>query len=100
KISGGTLKYTGAGHSTNRLFTITPVGATLDASGTGAIQFTNAGAIAVADVDVAVTGNTTTGGNTINAVNDISQLAVGMSITGGNLPADTTITGFTVVNNQ
>ncbi len=45
-ISGGVLQYTGAGSTTDRLFTMTPVGATLDASGTGAVDFTNTGAIA------------------------------------------------------
>jgi autotransporter-associated beta strand protein len=95
-ISGGTLRYTGSGHSTNRLFTISPAGATLDASGTGAINFTNAGPVVVADVTGTITGNTTVSGNTINLVNDISQLAVGMTVSGGNLPAGTTITGFNV----
>jgi autotransporter-associated beta strand protein len=48
-INGGTLKYTAAATSTDRLFkvgeTTTGGTATIDASGTGAISFTNIGAI-------------------------------------------------------
>ena len=48
--NGTTLQYTGTGHSTDRLFTIngTAAGhsATLDASGTGAVNFTNTGSLA------------------------------------------------------
>jgi len=44
-INGGTLKYTGAGVSTDRLFTLGDSGATVDASGTGALVFTNTGAL-------------------------------------------------------
>ncbi|WNL44325.1 autotransporter outer membrane beta-barrel domain-containing protein [Dyella sp. BiH032] len=46
-INGGTLQYLGAGSSTDRLFTLGPSAASaLDASGTGAVQFTNTGALA------------------------------------------------------
>ncbi len=44
-FDGGTLRYTGSGHSTDRLFTISTNGATLDSSGTGALQLTNTGSI-------------------------------------------------------
>src|SRR5207248_8640139 len=44
-LTGGTLRYTGAGDSTDRLFSVGTGGGTLDASGTGAVQFTNAGAL-------------------------------------------------------
>ncbi len=46
-IDGATLRYVGAGGSTDRLFTIGPSGASLDASGSGAIQFTNPGSIVI-----------------------------------------------------
>lgn len=42
-FNGGTLQYTGTAVTTNRSFTITPGGATLDASGTGAINFAGGG---------------------------------------------------------
>jgi fibronectin-binding autotransporter adhesin len=44
-IHGSTLKYIGAGDTTNRLFTIGTGGATIDASGTGAVTFSNTGAL-------------------------------------------------------
>jgi fibronectin-binding autotransporter adhesin len=97
KLAGGTLKYTGAGDTSTRLFTITPGGATLDASGTGALNLSNPGAVTISDLTGSYTGNTTTSGNTINLVNDISELQVGMTVSGGNLPDGTTITGFNPV---
>jgi len=43
-LGGGTLQYTGSGASTDRLFSIgTGAGGTIDASGTGAISFTQPG---------------------------------------------------------
>lgn len=47
-INGGTLRYTGSGDSTDRLFTIgnaAPDTATIDSSGSGALNFTNTGAL-------------------------------------------------------
>ena len=48
-IDNGTLKYTGSGASTDRLFTVgsTSGNATLDASGSGTLNFTNTGSITV-----------------------------------------------------
>jgi autotransporter-associated beta strand protein len=40
-LDSGTLRYTGSGASTDRQFTVTANGATLDASGTGPINFTS-----------------------------------------------------------
>ena len=44
-LNGGGLKYTGSGSDCNRSFTLGISGGTLDASGTGAIHFTNTGAV-------------------------------------------------------
>lgn len=44
-LNGGTLQYMGAGDSTNRLFTLGAAASALNASGTGAVNFTNTGAI-------------------------------------------------------
>jgi fibronectin-binding autotransporter adhesin len=41
-LDGGTLKYTGAATTTNRLFTLGASGGSLDASGTGALNFQGA----------------------------------------------------------
>lgn len=46
-IQGGTLRYEGAATTTDRLFTIGTRGATLDASGTGALTFSNTGALTI-----------------------------------------------------
>ncbi len=92
-INGGVLKYTGTGESTTRLFTIGTVGTTLDASGTGAVNFSNTGAIASAEAPTNVTGTTGTN-SVVSAVNDISNLTVGMTVTGLNIPVGTTIRGF------
>jgi autotransporter-associated beta strand protein len=46
-IQNATLKYVGAAVSTNRLFTVGTAGATVDASGSGALQFTNTGALGI-----------------------------------------------------
>ncbi len=40
-LDGGTLQYTGAGASTDRTFTVTSNGGTIDSSGTGALTFAN-----------------------------------------------------------
>ena len=44
-LNGGTLQYSGAAGSTNRLFTLGSSGGTIASSGTGALAFTNAGAV-------------------------------------------------------
>lgn len=44
-LNGGTLSYTGAGATVDRLFTLGTSGGVLDASGSGALHFANPGAI-------------------------------------------------------
>lgn len=68
-LNGGILQYVGSGSSTDRLFTLTNTPTTLDASGTGPLNFTNTGAIGFLN-----SGNRTltlqgsnTGANTIAA---------------------------------
>lgn len=46
-IQGSTLKYVGAAVDTGRLFTVGTVGATIDASGSGALRFTNTGDLGI-----------------------------------------------------
>lgn len=62
-INSGTLRYVGAATSTDRNFTIQTGGATLDASGTGAVAFTNTAAIVLSGTNTART-LTLTGTNT------------------------------------
>jgi len=68
-INGGTLQYTGATVSTDRLFTIGENGATLDASGTGALTFSNTGAAAFSGsgTRTLTLSGTNTGSNTLAA---------------------------------
>ena len=89
-LNGGTLRYTGAGSSTDRLFTVGANGATLDASGTGAVNFTNTGAVVSADA-AGRSGISDSGTKTVVYVNDPSDLAIGMGVTGTGVPAGTTI---------
>ena len=67
-LDGGTLLYTGAAVNTNRLFTLTQNGGTFDASGAGAVNFTNSGALATSGSGprtLILTG-TNTGNNTLS----------------------------------
>jgi autotransporter-associated beta strand protein len=71
-LNGGTLQYTGAAVSTDRLFTLgTTAGSTIDASGSGALNLTNAGSIALSGTNTARTLTLTganSGANTIAAI--------------------------------
>ncbi|UIJ44831.1 autotransporter-associated beta strand repeat-containing protein [Sphingomonas cannabina] len=66
-LNGGTLRYIGAGGSTDRLFTLgASSGSKIEASGTGALAFTNTGAIAFDSPGTAQTirlGGTNTANN-------------------------------------
>ncbi|WP_333605857.1 autotransporter-associated beta strand repeat-containing protein, partial [Novosphingobium sp.] len=59
----GTLRYVGGGSGTDRQFTLGASGGTLDASGTGIVQFTNAAPVTLAGTNAART-LTLTGTNT------------------------------------
>jgi len=70
-INGGVLQYTGAAASTDRLFSVGTSGGTLDASGTGALNFTNTGDMGFNSQSGARTltlTGTNTGNNTLAAV--------------------------------
>jgi len=106
-LDGGTLQYIGAAASTDRLFTLTQNGGTIDASGinisgSGAISFTNAGNIALIGTTartLTLTG-TNPGANTLAPV--ITDVSVGNAtslvkdgvgqwvLTGANLYSGTT----------
>lgn len=70
-LSGGTLQYVGTGGATNRQFTLgASTTSKLDASGTGAIEFTHAGPLTFASADTAQTltlGGTSTANNILAA---------------------------------
>jgi len=69
-LNGGTLRYTGSGNSTDRLFSVGTSSGTLNSSGTGAINFINTGSMgfnAAAGARTLTLAGTNTGNNTIAA---------------------------------
>ena len=79
---GGTLQYTGAAISTDRVFTVGPQGGTIDASGTGALNFSSSSAVAFANPGTPAAATfTLTGSST--ALNTFSPL---LSDPGGATP--------------
>ena len=82
-INGGTLKYTGATVSTDRLFTIGANGATIDGSGTGSLTMNATGSIAFSSTNIAptltLTSANATSSNSLAAV--ISDPGTGANIT-------------------
>ena len=104
-LDGSTLRYNGAAASCDRLFTIGINGATLESSGSGALNLTNAGAITLAGTDTARTftlGGTGSGNNYYNAaLADNGAGATSLVKTGTvlwGLPNTNTYTGPTTVN--
>lgn len=99
-VNGGTLKYTGAGESSDRLFTIGASGATLDASGSGPLVLSNTAAIATADGNNNVQLSFANGSTTF-ATNESTALTVGMvldsSVAGVVLPLATGIAAGTKI---
>ena len=102
--SGATLRYTGAGDTTDRLFTLSTGSSVIESSGTGAIVFSNTGSAAYAGsgdrtlgLGGANTGNNTMGGSIINGPGGVTTLAKNDAgtwlLTGNN-----TYTGNTVIN--
>jgi fibronectin-binding autotransporter adhesin len=92
-IQGSTLRYTGAGASSDRLFTVGTGGATIEASGTGAVNFTNTGALAMDEAETR-DGTTATNAN-VTDLASTADLVVGMPVSGTNVPANATIANIT-----
>ena len=82
-FTGGSIRYTGGATTTDRLFTRTSNNGALEASGTGAVNFNNTGAIAWGAIDnsrIMVLGGTNTDNNTLAAqINDNGTGAVGVT---------------------
>ncbi len=101
--AGTTLQYTGPATSTDRLFTVMGTSATLDASGTGPVAFTNTGSIVFGGsgaTTLTLTG-TNTGGNTLASVLADGSGATAVVKTGAgtwDLTGADTYTGGTQVN--
>ncbi|WP_443969467.1 autotransporter-associated beta strand repeat-containing protein [Sphingobium sp. CR28] len=81
--NGSTLRYTGAGDTTNRLFTLSSGVTFIESSGTGAVVFTDTGPVTLASNNQARTialGGTNAGNNTLagsigNAGTGVTTLA-------------------------
>jgi fibronectin-binding autotransporter adhesin len=102
--NGATLRYTGAGDTTDRLFTLSAGSSVIESSGTGAIDFSNTGSAAYAG-----TGNRTLGlGGTNTGDNVMGGTIIdgpgGITTLGKNgagtwlLTGTNTYTGNTVIN--
>jgi fibronectin-binding autotransporter adhesin len=101
---GATLRYTGTGDTTDRLFTLLIGSSVIESSGTGAIVFSNTGSAAYAGSGARTlglggtnTGNNTMGGSIIDGTGGVTTLAKN---DGGTwlLTGNNTYTGNTVVN--
>ena len=99
-LNGGTLRYTGAATSSDRLFTTGSNGGSIDASGSGALNFTNTGSNANTGAGartLTLTGNNT-GNNTISGILS-GTIALAKSGTGKwMLTGANTYIGATTVN--
>lgn len=98
-IGGGTLQYTGAAVSTDRLFTLgygtngTATG-TLESSGTGAVTFTNTGTLGIG-TDTQTVQVVTSGTNTVTLFSGGgSRVQVGLAVTGTGIASGTTISSI------
>ena len=104
--NGSTLRYTGAGDTTDRQFTLDTGVTYIESSGTGALQFTNTGAVALLGTNATRTialGGTNTGANTMGGA--IGDNGTGKTTLAKNdsgtwvLTGNNTYTGNTVINN-
>ncbi|WP_395730163.1 autotransporter-associated beta strand repeat-containing protein [Prosthecobacter sp.] len=103
-LNGGTLQYTGGSTSTDRLFSVGSSGGTLDASGTGAVNFTNTGSMGFnsqSGIRTLILTGTNTGDNTLAAVIGDNGDATTLTKTGGGtwvLGGANTYTGATTIS--
>ncbi len=104
-LNGGTLSYTGAGASTNRLFTIGTAGGTIAASGSGALNFTDVAPLTLTGADTArtltLTGTSGASNTLFPALGDNGLGATSLTKSGAGtwqLSGTNTFTGQTVIS--
>jgi fibronectin-binding autotransporter adhesin len=91
-LQGGTLKITGTGGTSSRAFTISPLGGTLDSSGSGTVSFT--GTALSSDAPSGTITGVVVNSDAVTSVTDVSNLAVGMLATGAGVQNNETIAGI------
>jgi autotransporter-associated beta strand protein len=103
-LDGGTLKYTGPATNSDRLFTVTGKGGTIDASGAGALTFTNPGSVVFSGTGTSTLtlAGTSTASNTLTAVLGNASGGTTAVVKSGagawDLTGNNTYTGPTTVN--
>ncbi len=100
-FNGGTLRYTGSGSSSDRLFTLGTGGGTIEAVGSGAVNFTNTGSLTISGAGARTLNLTGTSTATNNLSADISgNTSVVKDGTGTwQLSGDNTMSGTVTVKN-
>lgn len=92
---GATLRYLGTGDTSDRSLGILPTGATLDSSGTGPLVLSSPTLTHHTGITASVAMPYANGATSL-VVNDTAGIAVGQSITGANIPANTTVASVNV----
>lgn len=92
---GGALRYLGAGDTSDRTFSMLPTGATLDSSGTGPLVLSAPTLTHHAGIPSSIVVPFAAGATSL-VVNDTAGIAVGQTITGTGLAANTTVTAVDV----
>jgi autotransporter-associated beta strand protein len=91
----GTLKYTGGGESTDRLLTLQGTGGTIDASGSGALVFSNTGSLVQGATSLAFSSTLVANAGVVSlTTTQAAQVVVGSSVTSAvaGFPAGATVT--------
>ena len=100
-LNGGTLQYTGAAASTDRLFTLDTGGGTIDSSGSGTATFSNTGSMGLTGSGARTLTLTGSNNGSLAAVVGDSGGATALTKTGGGtwtLTGANTFTGNTTVS--
>lgn len=92
---GSTLRYVGTGDTSDRTLGLVQTGGTLDASGGGALVLNSSNFTHHAGVTATVASPFALGATEL-VLNDVAGIALGQSIAGTNIPANTTITALNV----
>lgn len=92
---GATLRYNGTGDSSDRTLSLWPNGGTLDAAGSGALVLNSPTFIHNAGITATIAAPFALGATDL-VVNETAGIAIGQTITGTGIPANTTVSGVNV----